>query len=92
MGTLNNLKSELPSYLAKASDVSPNFDIMEWWKRNSDSLPHWAAAARKVLTIQPSSAAAERVFSLLTNSFFCRQEQALEVYVEASIMLQYNKH
>ena len=43
------------------------------------------------LLIQPSSAAAERVFSLLNNSFKENQARALEEYIEASIMLQYNR-
>ena len=60
--TINSLKVELPSYAAKASDVSPDFDVLEWWKCNKDDLPHWSLAARKVLVVQPSSAAAERVF------------------------------
>ena len=89
---MNNLKGELPSYVAKASDVSPEFDILEWWKRNSDGLPHWSLAATKVLVVQPSSAAAERVFSILSNSFTDKQEHSLEDYVEASVMLQYNQH
>ena len=90
--TLNNLKTELPTHLAKAMDVSPEFDVLEWWRRNSDALPHWSSAAQKILVVQPSSAAAERVFSLLANSFGDRQENSLEDYIEASIMLQYNQH
>ena len=54
--------------------------------------PHWSALARQVLLVQPSSAAAERVFSLLANSFGDQQNNALQDYVETSIMLQYNKH
>ena len=43
--------------------------------------------------VQPSSAAAERVLSLLENSFTKRQEHSLQDYVSLSIMLQYNsKH
>ena len=40
----------------------------------------------------PSSAAAERIFSLLNNSFSSQdqQESALEDYVQLSVMLQYN--
>ena len=46
-----------------------------------------------LLLIQPSPAAAERVFSLLENSFTKRQERSLQDYVSLSIMLQYNsKH
>ena len=88
------LQAELPSYLAKAADVSPGFDCLEWWGRNCGELPNWsrtASNASKVLLVQPSSAAAERVFSLLSNCFSDRQQNCLEDYVEASLMLQYNK-
>ena len=39
------------------------------WKNNSSNLPQWSAVARKILLMQPSSAAAERVFSLLKATF-----------------------
>ena len=45
-----------------------------------------------VLLMQPSSAAAERVFSLLKNSFGEQQDNSLQDYIECSMMLQYNKH
>ena len=45
---------------------------------------------KKVLLDQPSSAAAERVFSLLSASFHEEQENALSDYLQASAMLQYN--
>ena len=54
-------------------------------------LPNWAAAAKKAVLVQPSSAASERVFSLLNNSFGTKQNSCLEDYVEASITLQYNR-
>ena len=40
--------------------------------------------------LQPSSAAAERVFSLLNNSFKEQLYSSLEDYIDTSIMLQYN--
>ena len=88
---LNGLKEELPTYLARAADTDENFDILEWWKRNSSHLPYWSAAAKRIFLVQPSSAASERVFSLLKNSFGDQQDNALQDYVEASLMLQYNK-
>ena len=86
------LKSELASYLAKASQVNPegNFDLLKWWNTHETELPCWSATFKKVLLIQPSSAASERVFSLLNNSFNHSQQKCLEDYIEASIMLQYN--
>ena len=89
---LSTLKAELPSYLTKASQLSStsNFDLLVWWKNNKTNLPHWSGVAQKVFLLQPSSGAAERVFSLLNNSFSDQQQNTLEDYVEASIMLQYN--
>ena len=55
--------------------------------------PRETQSQKSLLTlIQPTSAAAERVFSLLSNSFGSAQERSLEDYIEASIMLQYNHH
>lgn len=88
---LHGLKTELPLYLAKAKDVSQDVTPVEWWSRHKVSLPHWADAAQKVSLVQPSSAAAERVFSLLKNSFSDRQLHSLQDYIEASLMLQYNR-
>lgn len=88
---LNGLKGELPSYLAKVSDIDSNIDVLQWWSQNESHLPCWAAAARKVLLVQPSSAASERVFSLLKASFNPQQQSSLQDYIETSLMLQYNE-
>ena len=86
---IDNLKLELPYYLAAAED-SYQSDPIEWWKLHKDQLPHWSHAFQLVILVQPSSAAAERVFSLLANSFGTQQESSLEDYVQLSVMLQYN--
>ena len=87
---LEKLKAELPSYLAKTDDISDDLDPLEWWKLNATVLPYWSNAVKKILVIQPSSAAAERVFSLLNSGFGDLQENSLKDYIEASIMLRYN--
>ena len=81
---------ELPTHLSKAADTNSDFDPLEWWQRNSETLPSWLAAARKVLLIQPSSAATERAVSLLNLSFGDQQDSSLQDYIEASIMMQFN--
>ena len=43
---------------------------------------------RAILLLQSSSAAAEWVFSLLSNSFKENQQNALEDYISTSVMLQ----
>ena len=64
-------------------------DPLHWWRGHESQLLKWAKACSLVLLVQPSSTAAERVFSLLSNSFSSRQESSLEDYVELSVMLQY---
>ena len=87
---LHHLKEELPVYLAKVVDISQSISLLEWWKDNSADLPFWSSAASKVILIQPSSAPAERVFSIMNRSFNDCQCNSLEDYIEASVMLQYN--
>lgn len=67
---LADMKVELPSYLAKTADVCHGFDTLEWWRRNQQELPHWSSVAKKVLRLQPSSAAAaQRFFSNFIDFF-----------------------
>ena len=61
-----------------------------WWKRNEKVLPNWSSTCKSVLLVQLSSAAAERVFSILSNSFTDRQKHSLKDYIETSVTLQYN--
>ena len=81
----------IPSYIAKVMDISTECDILEWWKCNKEALPHWFSAVMKALVVQPSTAAAKRAFSILTASFVDQQERSLEDYIEASVILQFNK-
>ncbi len=75
---VTSLKAELPSYLSASEDVSASIDICKWWQNHQDDLPAWATVCKLVLLVQPSSAAAERVFSLLQNYFTDRQKSSLE--------------
>jgi len=45
-----------------------------WWAAPHDTFPHWAGVVNKLLVTQPSSASADRVFSLLKNAFNDQQE------------------
>ena len=66
-----NLAQELPDYPAAADGVviANEEEKLAWWAAHSDTLPHWADVVKKLLVIQPSSASAERVFSLPKNVF-----------------------
>ena len=69
-GRIEDLKRELPSYLAKVDDVSSEVDKLEWWKKYTNQLLHWSAACKLILLVQPSSAAAERFFFAVNELFF----------------------
>ena len=88
---VNSLQAELPTYLSLSADVSAAVDTLKWWKDHHEDLPHWSSAAQKLFLVQPSSAAAERVFSLLKNAFGEQQQSSLHDLVAATLMVQYNK-
>lgn len=74
---LDDLKAKLPASLADTEDVVINTEErkVKWWHDHKNQLPHcWASAVKKVLLVQPSSVAAERVFSILNSSFNDQQE------------------
>ena len=60
--------------------------FIQWRRDHAHKLPYWSQACNFITLIQPSSAAAERVFSLLANSFNSNQESALEDYIQTSLM------
>ena len=62
------MKDEYPKYLAASEDVNAEYDPLDFWKNHESSLPDWAKYAQKGILILPSSASAERVFSILNNS------------------------
>ena len=91
-GVLQGLEDELPAYLAAIVDVhlESAIDKWHWWSRQVE-LVHWQDAVRKAILVQPSSAASERVFSLLAVCFNDEQRSAMAETVEASVMLRFNR-
>ena len=66
--------------------------ILGWWRAaNCSAFPAWALAARIVFAISPNSASCERVFALLRNLFGESQMSSLADYIQAALMLNYNK-
>ncbi len=71
---------ELPSYLAKASQVNSendNFNVLKWV---GSYMKMSYLVVKKVILVQPSSAASERFFffPLLQNLFDEKQQNCLE--------------
>ena len=84
------LQRELAAYQALTDDVAGEINVLEWWSQHSKEVPSLANARKQILLLQPSTAASEKVFSLLQNSFNNRQAQALGDYIETALILQYN--
>ena len=59
---IDELKHELPTYMAIADGTSADANKLEWWKNHASEVPKWSSVCRAILLLQPSSAAAERVF------------------------------
>lgn len=75
---LVRLRSELPTYLSAAKDISvlPSDDetpvedqVVLWWKEHSGEFGTWKQLFRRFMLIQPTSASVERVFSHLKRQF-----------------------
>ena len=68
------------------------YETCRFWKSVYTSLPNTAKFARLCFTIVPSSAAAERVFSMLKAVFSIQQLTcSLTDYIQGSVTLRYNK-
>mmetsp|Transcript_18603 Transcript_18603/g.54513 ORF Transcript_18603/g.54513 Transcript_18603/m.54513 type:complete len:172 (+) Transcript_18603:2232-2747(+) len=96
---LADLKREAAAYMRCAADVRVNRTdideftetVLSFWRGRVKELPSWAKAARIVFAMAPSSAACERVFSLLKSMFGDDQSSALADMLQGSLMLRYNK-
>ena len=85
------LMLELPVYRAEAAGLTdPERDVNAWWITQRDKVPHWWKLFCKVALLQPSSAAAERVFSMVDALFKEQQSRVLSDLVEGACMTRYN--
>ncbi|KAK3280462.1 hypothetical protein CYMTET_11697 [Cymbomonas tetramitiformis] len=96
---VSDLEGELPDYLSAAAGFTCDHTdvvafteaVLGWWRNHGNTIPKWSAAARIVFALSPNSCPCERVFSLLESMFGSGQETALADYLQAALMLRYNK-
>ena len=66
--------------------------ILAWWKVYAKvGLPTWGTLVVDLVSMAPSSAAVERLFSLFRNKFDKQMFGSKEDYIETSLMLHYNE-
>ena len=97
---IDDIVGDLPLYIEAVSTdrlmpVSEEDElehIVIFWKANKSNFGAFKEVfVAYALTFVPSSAAAERVFSILKRFFGNNQNSALEDYIEYSVMLSFNK-
>ena len=65
--------------------------ILTFWETFQGlGLPVWGSLVTHLISLAPSSAAVERVFSLFRNKFDKQMYNSKEDYIETSLMLHYN--
>jgi len=98
-GLISQMIVEWAKYKSRAKDfaVPPGISfaerasmIWDWWMRQRVNLPAWSSAVALLALVQPSSAAMERVYSIVRRQFDDKQTKSLMDYVEGSVMLEYN--
>ena len=87
---MDKLLSELDMYVSCAT-TSAKTPLLQFWEQHKRTLPTWYVGFQVIALLQPSSAAAERVFSQLRSTFGDQQGSTLEDYKEASIMMRFNR-
>ena len=79
--------------MAEVQDIKVDMSsdqVWQWHVRKKQTLPAIYAFAKRAALVQPSSAAAERVFSMLNGLFTDRQTLAREDYISATLKLRFN--
>jgi hypothetical protein len=70
---------------------SVGLEVLAFWKQHSELIPKWAELAAEIFILAPSSAAVERLFSLLRDKFDEKNlQRSLLDFVETSLLLRYN--
>ena len=83
------LNAKLPVYKAAAAGLAADVDLVDWWRLQAGTLPILTRAACMAMLLQPSSAGAERCFSIL-EQFSDQQGSMLNDVKELAVMLRYN--
>lgn len=99
-GSVAALKAEVEAYRVAArsapaidhSDVKKFTEaVLKFWREQGSKMKAWRKAARIVFAIPPTSAASERVFSLLEDMFGHGMDASLADLIQAALMLRYNQ-
>jgi hypothetical protein len=88
---VQGLQREWDAFVMLTHDSIEDEDTLAFFGLHQQELPVFAEVAKVLAIIPVSSAACERIFSLLRNMFGKRQDHSLEDLVQASVMLAAHK-
>ena len=84
--------AEVQLFKKKKNKQKVGLEILGFWEQfHGNGLQPWGEVAQKLVTYAPSSAAVKRLFSKLRLKFDSSNKNALEDYIETSMMLQSNE-
>ena len=72
--------------------IGKNLKTSENNRLASIQKPTWANPFTFILLVQPSSAAAERVFCFYRTLYFSHVQRSSQEYISVSVVLQYNRN
>ena len=84
------LQKELPMYRALSLELEPNTMATTFFNQNSASLPTWKRVFSMIALELPSSAPAERGFSIFQDFFRGITKGTSQDLIEISVMRRYN--
>jgi len=87
---LERLNAELAIYKVLIEGLLATTDLQGFWLAIAEKLPGWSEATRMVLTMAPSTAAAERVFFLMKTLLNNVQQSTLTDAIKTAIMANCN--
>jgi len=84
------ISKEMDLYLFNTQELEVSCSPLSWWKMNFKHYPRLAQLAKKFLSIQATSAPAERIFSLAGLIVTDRRTRLDPEHVEQIIFLNHN--
>ena len=85
------LRAEWDTFVRLADKCVEHESVLAFFELHKKELPMFARVSQILSVYATSSAACERVFSMLRTMFGDKQESSLEDYKAAAVQVKYNK-
>ena len=89
-GLFRDMQGELPKYRQLVKNIKGTRDVVQFFKLNGSTIPAFAEAFKIANLVRSSSAAVERLFSMLRRHFNDQQSSMLGDHIEGAMLISYN--